>query len=355
MASLSSTAIALLLAFITGGTALATTYAPIPWSKEPALHKAARSNDVESLESLIRAGHKPSERWAPTDTNALEVAAATGKAQAVEYLLKRGMNPRNRRKDGTSALELAAMHSQRTVLEHFSESSPALDEWSLDNLLRFSLTGPQSRQHYVMLPEPWTKQDHHYVIRRRDTVTFLISAGASPERIPDAVRVATATRDLEILRLVVDHGADVSAVTKDGILLWHGVLSCDPNFLRYVLELGVNPNSRLSDNYAGYALILATDDYLTGNASDCKQRSGWPAIIDLLLDFGADPNVRRPQLGYTPLMQMRYGPRNIAERLLAKGAQKDLRSARGETALDMARAAGNHGLVQLLSGSNINR
>jgi hypothetical protein len=77
-------------------------------------------------------------------------------------------------------------------------------------------------------------------------------------------------------------------------------------FLRGVLLLGVNRN----------AAVGPMQRTLLGKAVDRKQRE----VVQLLLDFGADPN-RADRHGWTPLMIARYrGDEEMAALLLQYGA-----------------------------------
>ncbi|XHS77277.1 ankyrin repeat domain-containing protein [Burkholderiaceae bacterium UC74_6] len=71
-------------------------------------------------------------------------------------------------------------------------------------------------------------------------------------------------------------------------------------------------------------------------------------VSDWLLQQGADINARAPN-GSTPLMMAaKYGPYDLAPKLLAAGADPKLRNEQGLTAADFAQAAGRDELQKLL-------
>lgn len=73
-----------------------------------------------------------------------------------------------------------------------------------------------------------------------------------------------------------------------------------------------------------------------------------PQSVQLLIDAGADPNVRTPEaMDNTPLHHAR---RNLEStgRLLAAGADPTLGNANGDTPLDLARREGAGDVAELL-------
>ena len=72
-------------------------------------------------------------------------------------------------------------------------------------------------------------------------------------------------------------------------------------------------------------------------------------ILNLLLDKGADPNIKN-RLGGTPLMWAAvFGNEAAAVRLLERGANPALKDEDGMTALDWARKNKHESVVRLLS------
>jgi ankyrin repeat protein len=76
--------------------------------------------------------------------------------------------------------------------------------------------------------------------------------------------------------------------------------------------------------------------------------AGHPRIVELLLKYKADPNVRE-QGGYTPLhAAAQNGDRETIRALLYGGADLTLRSEDGKTPLDLALEAGHTDAAKLL-------
>ena len=71
-------------------------------------------------------------------------------------------------------------------------------------------------------------------------------------------------------------------------------------------------------------------------------------IVTLLLAKGADPNARSKSL-WTPLMSAASeGHSKIVRDLIAKGARKELKNGQGQTARQIAEAAGHKEAAELL-------
>ena len=72
-------------------------------------------------------------------------------------------------------------------------------------------------------------------------------------------------------------------------------------------------------------------------------------IVEILLKAHADPNVTTSSWGFTPLMHASMsGYVGIVRLLLAAGAKPDLKDKQGKTALDLAKEAGRKDIVSVL-------
>jgi hypothetical protein len=85
---------------------------------------------------------------------------------------------------------------------------------------------------------------------------------------------------LDILRLLIDNGADLNLQNRKGETILHGaVLSGVKKMVPILLEAGANPNIQDSEGYT------ALHDSVSNMTPD-------PDIINLLLEYGANPNIR---------------------------------------------------------------
>ncbi|MEA2518641.1 MAG: uncharacterized protein QOF49_721 [Chloroflexota bacterium] len=104
---------------------------------------------------------------------------------------------------------------------------------------------------------------------------------------------------------------------------------------RALIEAGADVNARSSNDFGVTPLHSAV-------------ASGNDAVVEALLDAGADPNVIQAG-GWTPLHgAAANGSLRSVERLLAAGADREARNDAGQSALDLASAGGHEAIVARL-------
>jgi len=119
------------------------------------------------------------------------------------------------------------------------------------------------------------------------------------------------------------------------------VLKNMPSKAQAALELGAKPD----------AMIERGGNMIRPSAS-LLEEAVWAnaaAIVELMLEAGADPNLVHQTKKHSPLHQAsKTGQTSLAELLLAQGADVDLVAQQGLTALHAAIANGNLDIVRLL-------
>ncbi len=158
----------------------------------------------------------------------------------------------------------------------------------------------------------------------------------------------------DIVRMLLAAGADVNVVNREQrSALMAAAMRGDEQMVKLLLDAKANVNAK--DQQGETALFDAV-------------RYAHLGTVKLLLDAGADPNIKNllppkePDSGYTPLMYaakrglMLSSPSvqdwlGIAAALLAKGANTDIRSTMGATALAVAQDYGNQDIAALLRQS----
>ncbi len=125
----------------------------------------------------------------------------------------------------------------------------------------------------------------------------------------------------KMIKFLIEHGADVHAMTADGKTPLH--LEVSREGAGYLVEQGAKVNVRAAD---GSTPLHAATQF------------NHPDVIELLLDKGADPNARMTN-GKTPLhreAESSYQTERRIQALLDKGAKLDMLDRNGRTPLHAA-------------------
>ena len=194
------------------------------------------------------------------------------------------------------------------------------DEARLSALLRADPARADER-----LGDGRTPVDFAVAVGSHDTLGLLLAAGADPNA-GDVLSRAAGRDDTESCRLLLEHGAEVT----DKAVLAAAWRNRVPACLKLLLHRGGN-----SDAIGGRAALhwVAAEN---------------PQSVQLLIDAGADPNVRAPDaMDNAPL---HHACRNLdsTRRLLAAGADPTLGNANGDSPLDLAEGAGAEEVAELL-------
>ena len=183
------------------------------------------------------------------------------------------------------------------------------------------------------------------------------------------LHVASHFGKLEIVRLLLDHGAEVNAENSIGMKLLHQV-SCGQyesledgvRVARLLLELGVDVNTRSKDHqtplhwasyYGKFEIVRMLLDhgaeaYVEADNGDnplhyvsCgkyESQDDGVRVAQLLLKRGAAVNPRRND-GWTPLhLASYYGKLEIVRLLLDHGTEANVEADNGENPLQIGRA-----------------
>jgi ankyrin repeat protein len=140
---------------------------------------------------------------------------------------------------------------------------------------------------------------------------------------------AAYTGSAEVVKTLLDHGADPNAVDATGKTpICYASGRGFPALVRQLLDRGVDPNNRYGNDLT--ALMWAAGYSEEAGSTDIDE------ILKLLLERGAHVDVVDNR-GRTALMiAASLGHTAVAELLLSHGANADVRDKSGKSAADLA-------------------
>ena len=179
-----------------------------------------------------------------------------------------------------------------------------------------------------------------------DKVRRLLNAGVSANAVNrkggTALGGAAALNHIEIVRVLLDAGANPNARTKIGgaTALMFAAVSGHREVVKMLLGAGANPHMMFNN---GWTALIST-----------AQEEGYPEIAKMLLAAGANPNWADNK-GLTALMHATYNSHvEVIKVLLDAGANPNMANKDGLTAL-MSAANGTYSeIVQMLLAAGAN-
>jgi ankyrin repeat protein len=204
-----------------------------------------------------------------------------------------------------------------------------------------------------------------------DMVKLLLKKGADPDGLGGAALLTAIDGDnLEIVKLLLEGGANTDVAENDGTTpLTKAVQRNHTAMVKLLLEKGANPNTWSPPLYfaAGQGDVevvrLLLDHGADINETNANQTTalhqatlnGRAAVVKLLIERGAKIEAK-DQFGATPLHEAaHWGQPEAARELLDRGANVQARDDHGDTPLHIAAHRGCTAVVKLLldRGANI--
>jgi ankyrin repeat protein len=267
------------------------TSMPAPGKPDlPPLVRAALEGTPQDLKTALAQGGDVNARW--TDNGLTALMCAAYNADKVKMLIAAGADVNAATKQGHTALMLAAGYfgakdSVRTLLEHGADPN----------------------------------------------------AVTARERVQNALRMATMRGDVEVISMLLEHGAKINDLPTGSTAMVWAAPQGDQATVAYLLSRGARADSRAE--WSGYPLTGLTGAIIAGS----------PETVSLLLSKGAPVNQVLSE-GWTPLLdaaaEIDRDDTRIIESLLAGGADVSLRTSDGQTALALAEKSGNTAAAKLL-------
>jgi len=259
-------------------------------SSSTPLHGAGFDGSVECIRMLVDAGAPTGARNAAGFTPVLSACAGPAQVDGIRLLVESGADIHDRNYEGMGALMLAARAGKLEVVDYLLETG-------------VSVTARDDHG--------WAAILHAVAGGVTDAVASMLEHGADPNTADTlgrrALWWAALQGNIDIAALLIEHGADVNAEPPDGMTaLMRALDEGHVEVARLLLESGVDVNR------------ADTDMGRTAIHGACLR--GWPDVVELLLEYGAEHSVE-DAYGMTPLEYAgRYGHRNVAEVLKGAGA-----------------------------------
>lgn len=290
------------------------------------IHEAARSGDIERLESLLEEDPalidaRDEERHTP-----LHSAAMAGRLDAVRFLLERGADPDARNTADQSPLLYAAFSNYVAIVEALIERGAAFDYHDARNLSPLLFAARQGGAEVVrLLVEKGAAFDDpgfrgrtplHFAAMNghTDIVRYLAGKGADPGRIDEdgltPLGLALTRGHAEAAEAMLASGAgldfDKHALSR---YLHLAAAAGSGVIVDRLIEKGADPGSTDEENRTllhnavigglDSLVVEAIDETENINAVDktgrtalfYAARNGDKKVLDLLLSRGADPNI----------------------------------------------------------------
>ncbi|RLN82851.1 hypothetical protein BBJ28_00019344 [Nothophytophthora sp. Chile5] len=171
-----------------------------------------------------------------------------------------------------------------------------------------------------------------------EVVKYLVDAGADIEAVYDegetALMQAAGKGHLDVVQYLVDAGADKEAKSTNGwtALIWsarRGHL----DVVKYLVDSGADKGAK--STYGSTALMLTAGD-------------GHLDVVRYLIDAGADKEAKNNDGETALLWATCYGELDVVQYLVDAGADKEAKNTQGNTALIWAALNGHLGVVQYL-------
>src|SRR5438094_678281 len=276
--------------------------------------------------------------------DALFAAIQRGSIADVERLLKTGVSAGLTDAEGTPALMAAALFADARMMELLLQHGADANQ-----------PGPSGTTALM-----WAVPD---LAKVRLLVTHGANVNARPEDDRTALLVAASyPQTVDLLRLLLDHGADLPAQDKGGAAALALALRCaDVEVVRFLVERGLEPNALAA---AAQSAGLARHDPATANYLISQLPKPFPNVLNIAatwqpapliarwIELGADVNATNAaQYARTPVMTAVASETESIDTLkilLDRGADPNARMTEGESPLDLAIYKGDRAKIALL-------
>ncbi|KAF3920306.1 Ankyrin-2 [Arthrobotrys entomopaga] len=291
------------------------------------LQLAARTENLNMVRLVLETSYSASKS---DKTRALHTAAGKGNLEIIEYLLRHGAHIDGEGRDGGTILQISSRRGDEKIVE-------LLLQWGA------SVNNRTDKQETAL----------HFAAqnKRPQIVRLLIKHGAEVNRITyygkTALWIAASVGSDESIKALIDAGADPNPMIASGeTALFVAASKGREQAVRILLENG----ARDSVNHPSVI------DQMTPIFAAIKNRVQHATIVKLLLDAGAEVNIKDMN-GRTPLFEAaRRGHHDIIKLLISAGINVDSQDSQQRTALFSTIDGFREDAARLLldAGANVN-
>ena len=335
-----------------------------------ALAKLGSSKRLDHIEKILDAGASVEQRFGSLGRTLLLQEASEGSLNGVNLALDRGANIHCMDDSGDTALAIALRSSKpqaKPIVAALLQSDADVEtiDGQGNSLLKVALTHGQVENVAQVIGHFAALNEEH----REDMRTWATSLPANSDQWSD--------RTCSVLRLLLEHGLDprLTFQPKAPLSLFEAAVRRQlPNSEQLVaglLKTGVQPNLEAAlhgRNPNIIALVLEEISPLTDAQQPqimawlktLQEPRHWSKVVgrilELLLEFGLDPNLRLPAAPHSPLVicAASYGNVGFLRRLIKLGANLTVSDDNSDTALIVAAKRQDRQIYDTLKAAGVN-
>ncbi|KAG8820239.1 hypothetical protein FRC17_010213 [Serendipita sp. 399] len=298
------------------------------------LQAAARKEEMSILRLLIDHGAKVDSRGGRYET-ALQAAAGIGDEEAVKLLLRKGADVNIVGGEYQTALRAAAAEGHKSIVYMLLEAGADMNVTTVGE--HSTASNPYSIESFSSALEVAAGSGKTEIVQT--LLDHGMDINADKEICSHALSKAASIRDPSMLEFLVSKRANT--VLCGGLAVYIATSRRNLDNLRVLIRHGANVN--YCTEYGGSAL------------QESARLDQWE-IMELLLESGADVNQQGGEYGSPLQVAIESGSKQIAMELLERGANVNAMAGKWGTALSLAAHKGDEEMVRELisKGADIN-
>ncbi|CAH1098989.1 unnamed protein product [Psylliodes chrysocephalus] len=282
----------------------------------PALHIAAKKDDVKAASLLLQNEHNP-DVTSKSGFTPLHIAAHYGNDKVASLLYEKGADVNYTAKHNITPLHVASKWGKINMVTLLVAKGADIQAKTRDGLTPLHCAARSGHDHVVDV-----------LLENGAPMHAKTKNGLAP------LHMAAQGEHVDAARILLYHGAPVDEVTVDYLTALHVAAHCGHvRVAKLLLDRGADPNARALNGFT--PLHIA-----------CKKNR--IKVVELLLKHGASIGATT-ESGLTPLHVASFmGCMNIVIYLLQHDASPDIPTVRGETPLHLAARANQTDIIRIL-------